>query len=278
MIEELDQFYNEDCLGPKGLSQISSNSVRAIIADFPYEMTNNTWDICIPLPEFWKEAWRILVSNGIILLYSKQPFTTTLINSQSKYFQYERIWVKEKGTDCFLAKQRPLPIHENILIFYRDTPLYHPQMNLGKPYTKIKKAHKQGPNYKKDAKAEILTISTGERYPTSVDYFPRDFANQGIHPTQKPVCYLETLIKTYSNPGELIIDPTAGSASTLIAAISTKRHYLGWELDKQYFEKAVNRIAEFKRTRKDEKPKVIPPLTPKQHTLPIIPKKTVEVI
>lgn len=64
-------------------------------------------------------------------------------------------------------------------------------------------------------------------YPRTVLEFAKDAGN--IHRFQKPVALLEYLIKTYSNPGELIVDPTMGSGSTAIAAINCQRAFMGAE-------------------------------------------------
>ena len=68
-----------------------------------------------------------------------------------------------------------------------------------------------------------------------------------IHPTQKPILLLEDLIKTFSNENDLVVDLTIGSGSTAIAALNTKRNYIGIEKDKNYFELANNRITEHKK-------------------------------
>ncbi len=68
--------------------------------------------------------------------------------------------------------------------------------------------------------------------------------NDGYHPTQKPVKLLEDLIQTYSNEGNTVLDFTMGSGSTGVACVNTNRNFIGIELDKQYFDIAVNRIAE----------------------------------
>ena len=77
-----------------------------------------------------------------------------------------------------------------------------------------------------------------------------DFQNQNkelkndtrIHPTQKPVDLLRYLILTYTNKGGVVLDNCMGSGSTAIAAIKEERHFIGIELNKEYFEKANKRI------------------------------------
>ena len=62
------------------------------------------------------------------------------------------------------------------------------------------------------------------------------------HPTQKPVDLLEYLIKTYTNEGELVLDATMGSGSCGVAAVNTGRRFIGFELEKNFFEIAQRRI------------------------------------
>ena len=86
-----------------------------------------------------------------------------------------------------------------------------------------------------------MTKNDGERFPTNLIKFNRD--REKFHPTQKPVALLEYLIKTYTNPGEVVLDNCMGSGSTGVACVNTKRMFIGMELDKEYFDIAVRRIA-----------------------------------
>ena len=62
------------------------------------------------------------------------------------------------------------------------------------------------------------------------------------HPTQKPVALFEYLIKTYTNENEIILDNTAGSGTTAIAAINTNRKWVCIEKEKEYYDLAIKRI------------------------------------
>lgn len=64
-----------------------------------------------------------------------------------------------------------------------------------------------------------------------------------IHPTQKPIKILERFIEVSSNPGDIVLDPFSGSGSSLIASINTGREFVGYEIDKKYFDKAEESIA-----------------------------------
>lgn len=237
---ELNKIYNEDCL--KGMEKIPDGSIDMILCDLPYGTTANKWDSVIPFDLLWEQYSRIIKDNGAIVLTAQAPFDKTLGASNIKMFRYEWIWIKDSGTGFFQAKKMPLKNHENILVFYKKLPTYNPQMRTGfKPY-ETKKGH-HGTNYGEQDKKVIITKSDGSRYPLTSIKFSRD---KGFHPTQKPVALFEYLIKTYTNKGETVLDNCMGSGTTAIACINTNRNYIGFELDKEYYDKSSERIKNHK--------------------------------
>ncbi len=241
---EIDKIYNCDCL--EGMKQIPDCSVDAIICDLPYGTTRNAWDSVIPLDQLWEQYKRIVKPNAAIVLFAQTPFDKVLGCSNLEMLKYEWIWEKEMGTGFLNANYAPLKSHENILVFskgtaaHNGTPMkYNPQMEQGTPYS-----CKQGDmvnNY--DTAHMVKAIKTendGKRYPKTVLRFDRD--KDGWHPTQKPVDLLRYLIRTYSNEGDTILDNCMGSGTTAVACIKEKRHFIGFELNKEYFEKADKRI------------------------------------
>lgn len=74
--------------------------------------------------------------------------------------------------------------------------------------------------------------------------WPRDTKNEKIHPTQKPVELLEKLIEVFTDPGDVVIDPVAGSGSTLIAAENVGRKAFGFEIKRDFFKAATKWIEE----------------------------------
>ena len=226
-----------DCL--ELLGGVQDMSIDLILCDLPYGTTRNKWDKVIDLDKLWEHYNRIIKDNGAIVLFSQQPFSAKLINSNPKMFRYEWIWEKEQGTGFLNAKKMPLKSHENILVFYKKPPVYNPQMRTGfKPYKAKQKS--AGSNY--DKSKPVVTISNGERYPLDVISFKRE--GKKLHPTQKPVALLEYLIKTYTNEGGLVLDNCMGSGSTGVAALELDRNFIGIELDKHYFDTATKRIEE----------------------------------
>ncbi|WP_341549962.1 site-specific DNA-methyltransferase [Lactobacillus jensenii] len=71
--------------------------------------------------------------------------------------------------------------------------------------------------------------------------------NHTIHPTQKPVDLLEYLIKTYTNPNEVVLDNTMGVGSTGVACVNTGRDFIGVEINEEYFKIAEERISNVSR-------------------------------
>jgi site-specific DNA-methyltransferase (adenine-specific) len=220
------------------MAKLPDASVQMILTDLPYGTTSNSWDSVIPLDLLWAEWKRVCVSGAPIVLFTQQPFTTTVAASNLKQLKTEWIWEKAQGTGFLNANKYPLKNHENILVFCDQTPTYNPQKSFGAlPYTTGR--GRSSTNYRKFDK-ETQTVNTdGSRYPKTVLKFNSD---KGYHPTQKPVALLEYLIKTYSNVGDTILDCTMGSGSTGVAAINTDRQFIGIEKEESYFNIAKKRI------------------------------------
>lgn len=243
-----------DCL--EIMPNIPSASIDAIICDLPYGTTACKWDSIIPLDKLWPEYKRIIKSNGAIVLFGSQPFTSQLIMTNLEWFKYEIIWRKNRATGHVHAKNKPLKAHENILIFSPGTTVhksqsarrmtYNPKLINGKPYKKKITSSNVGKLNHAPTKSNIdfvgtVNINTGNRYPTSVMTY--SLHNVGLlHPTQKPVELLEYLIKTYTNPGDTVLDNTMGSGTTGHACMNTGRNFIGIEKDAGYFATAKRRI------------------------------------
>jgi DNA modification methylase len=205
------------------------------------------------LSKLWAELLRITKSDAVFIFFATEPFRTFLINSNPSMFRYDLIWMKEKPTNCFLAKKRPLSCHESVLIFSKKkTMTYNAQLQPGDPYIKIKNAKTQGTNYNRDVHPTITTNNEGTRVPISILYYPRDHANQGLVSTQKPLGLIDNLILSFSNPDELICDPTFASGTTIVSTIKNNRNSIGFEINEQIFHIGERRIKNFRTTGKDE--------------------------
>lgn len=228
-----------DCL--ELMKNIESNSIDLILCDLPYGFTACDWDININIECLWDSYYRLLNKNGSILLFSSQPFTTKLIESNHKDFKYCWYWIKNQGTNFFHAKRMPIRKVEEICVFHKG--IYNPQISDGNKPTNAAKGKSDGNiYYGKNERNSDGGKTT--RYPTNILEFKCVDNYSRLHPTQKPVELLEYLIKTYTNEGDLVLDNCMGSGSTGVACLNTNRNFIGIEKDENYFNIAKNRINE----------------------------------
>lgn len=226
---------------------IPAGSVQMVLCDPPYGRTLNDWDSPIPFDEMWTQYRRLLAPGGCVVLFGVQPFTSAMVMSNPKWFKQCLVWDKNKCGSPGLAKIRPMQTHEDIMVFAPGRTVYNPQMETGEPYHR-KSSKPEGyvgrcNNHKYGLKPRTEFHNEGTRYPKSVLHFPRDFsAQQQIHSAQKPVSLLKWLIMTYSNEGDTILDNCAGSGSTGIACLETKREFILIEKDREMTAKARERI------------------------------------
>lgn len=236
-----------DCL--ELMKTIPNHSVDMVLCDLPYGTTACKWDCLIPFESLWKEYERIIKEKGNILLFGTGLFAYKLALSNEKLYRYDIIWKKSKCGSPFTAKYMPMKHHELILVFGKSGSTYNPQMEVGKPYKRKYTLHKNN-NLKYGIKGTEAN-NNGTRFPISILDFPQKWRRQDqLHPTQKPVALLEYLIRTYSNENDVVLDNTAGSMSTAIAAINTKRKCICIEKDDEYFrigsERVEKRLKEIK--------------------------------
>jgi DNA modification methylase len=229
-----------DCLDL--MKTLPAGSVDCILTELPYGTTDNKWDSVIPMDRLWA-AWRRVMRPGApVILFTQQPFTTTVAASNLRELKTEWIWEKAVATGFLNAKKYPMKCHENILVFCDRLPPYFPQKTQGGLPYRTSKGANTSTNYS-DAAASVSLNTDGSRYPRTVQRMcRRPLTDRGSHPTQKPLELLEYLIRTYTRPGELVLDCCAGSGSTLVAAIKTGRRFAGIELSPEYHRVAMERV------------------------------------
>ena len=240
---ELNKIYNEDCI--EGMKRIPDGSVDCIVCDLPYGTTACAWDSIIPFDLLWEQYKRIIKPEGNIVLFSAGVFTLNLIQSNIKDFRYKLIWKKNVPTGMASAKYRPMKYYEEICVFGNSNATYNPIMKerigVGKDcynydhycgYNNHLQFDKQKKRYDPDwvQPSDVLEFNVVPN------------RNGKLHPTEKPVELLEYLIKTYSNEGDTILDNCMGSGTTAIACIKEKRNFIGFELNREYYDKACKRI------------------------------------
>lgn len=243
---ERNVIYNEDCIA--GMRRLPDHSVDLILTDLPYGMTGCKWDSLIPFEDLWAQFLRVAKDNAAIVLTAAQPFTTRLIASQPKMFRYSWYWSKNMVTGFANCKRQPLRCVEEVCVFYRKMPTYNPQgiLQLDKPrLQRGKKTPRHGESvYRTDGSLARDTYQTVCHYPRQLLEIK---CERGLHPTQKPVELMAYMVRTYTDPGALVLDACMGSGTTAVACVQTGRDYIGFELDAQMCSVARQRAADAER-------------------------------
>ncbi len=187
----------------------------------------------------WMRLKKLVKPNGAIALFGSEPFSSALRMSNIKDYKYDWVWDKKLAANFANAPYQPLKVTENILVFGKHC--YFPLKKKGK--LKTKGSGNQWVGVFNNGTRNDGTRND-EYYPTNLIQVSNANRIDRLHPTQKPVALMEYLIKTYTLPGETVLDFTMGSGSTGVAAKKLGRKFIGIELDTDYFEIAKNRINE----------------------------------
>lgn len=237
------ELLHGDCL--ELMRDLPAQSVDLVLCDLPYGTTQNKWDSVIPFDALWSEYGRLC--KGAIVLTAAQPFTSALVMSKADWFRHSLVFEKSHPTGHLNANRAPLRKHEDVLVFGRKSVTYNPQKT-PKPAKNIRPATRgsQTESYGAFDPSAGRTDSVGVSFPTSIVRFnvSSTGGDKGLHPTQKPVALMEYLVRTYTNPGDLVLDNCMGSGTTGVACVNTGRRFIGIELDAAYFATASQRIAQ----------------------------------
>jgi len=253
-----NKIINGDCLDI--MKEIPGGSIDAIITDPPYGTTACKWDSVIPFKPMWEQLNRIIKTNGAIVLFGSEPFSSALRMSNIKNYKYDWIWKKTKPNGFQHSKNKPMKSIENICVF-SNAPMghksllldrrmiYNPQGIIESGMKKVKECSHRGNIMGGDGISSSRPNQVGKEY-MSYTNFPNDFLEYGnitgkraIHPTQKPVALMEYLIKTYTNEDETVLDFTCGSGTTGVACKNLNRHFIGIDKEKEYCEIAEKRLS-----------------------------------
>lgn len=231
-------LFQGDCM--ELLGDIPDGSVDLVLTDPPFGVTSNAWDRVPDLKALWRELHRVAKQDAAFVLHCQQPFTTDLIASNRREFKYLWYWYKHMKTNFLNARRQPLRCMEEIAVFYRRQCHFDPPV-LKTGAHKINKSDKSQsknwggfncniPPYERDSFCAVTLLD-----------FPKPVAVSG-HPTEKPVDLEEYLVRTYTEPGQVVLDPFMGSGSTGVAAVRAGRQFIGMELSPEYFEMAKRRM------------------------------------
>lgn len=226
--------------GIREMERLKSGVARLVIADLPSGETQAAFDKPVSLSYFWAAVHHALKADGTtVILASSLRFAAQVVASNSAEFRYDLVWSKSAATGFLNARKRPLRAHEFVLVFgRRGASIYNPQMVEGASpiHAARRRANSQGENYNTTTRVTESRAGATDRFPTSV----LEFGSVGTssrarrHPQQKPIGLLQWIIRTYSEPRSLVVDPCAGSGSTLEAAELEKRRAIGWDIDPRF--------------------------------------------
>lgn len=280
---ELNRIYNEDCLlGMKRIPDNSVDCILTD-PPYMY-LKNQKLDRPFDEQAFFSECKRVMKKDGFIVLFGRGTSFyrwNCILSDMGFTFKEEIVWDKSYCSSPLMALSR---IHETVSIHSLGngsiTKVKIPYLEMkGSDIEAIKtdikrlmttfsssKNMQAVLDYLSDGtltfdgeydKSTTITagrkrvnrcVSTMNTIETGMNekdiiHIKRDHYNQ-IHPTQKPVRLLERLLNLVCNEGCTVLDPFSGSASTAIACINTNRNYIGFEIDKEYYELSVKRINE----------------------------------
>lgn len=225
--------------------------VDCVCVDLPYGQTQSALDKQLPLEQLW-ERWKLLVKDGgAVILFGQGMFTAELMMSNRKWWRYNLVWDKSPLVTGHLnARRAPMRCHEDICIFASKQSTYNPQMKIGKPLHSKGKSYTSkeivNRNYGKFQHTDDSRAGSTLKYPKSIWRFPKVHPSKAIHQTEKSIPLLEELIKTYTNPGETVLDCCMGSCTCGVAALNTGRNFIGIELNKEYFDISERRLETWK--------------------------------
>ena len=209
-------IYNADAFDV--LPTLQDGIISHVCSDFPYGITNHSWDKVPPLDLTWKLLEAKAKDNANYVLFGAGGFTIDLINSKRDWYRYSMTWVKNNATMHLNANLMPMRKKEDVVVF-------------GKP------GHQ---------KSAVFNVPDGFSQPSDVLVFSHERGNnqQGFnfHNTQKPLNLMGYLLMLYTNPGDLILDSFAGSGTTACAALRLGRRFIAIEKNREFYEIACRRL------------------------------------
>lgn len=230
-----------DCLD--AMVGMAPASIDMIAADLPYGMTSNRWDSVIPFEPLWAAFLRVCKPTAAIVLTASQPFTSALVMSRPDLFRHEWVWAKNRGSNFANTAREPMKEHESVLVFSRGGWTFNRQMQPraagGRDRVKYGVDIKTASSNYRAFGREGHRLLGESRVPSSVQEFNTEV---GLHPTQKPLALFSYLVRTYSNPGDTVLDCCMGSGTTGHACIVEGRRFVGIEIDPAHYATTHRRV------------------------------------
>jgi len=238
-------IYNEDCF--KGMKNIKNNSIDLICTDIPYfsvvkEEWDNQWKTLEDYLKWFKklilEYKRIIKDTGSIFIFTGRQYNRHLAIIMDEFLIEQRIIIWKRKRNMSQTRGRALNTGYEPLCYYTVKDKGFVYNNLKVPPEKhLQKRKEYVTGHLKDGVA-ISDV-------WDINALPHNAKENTNHPTQKPVEIMERIVKMSSNEGDIVLDTFMGSGTTAIACKKTNRNYIGFELNKDYYEIINKRIKEY---------------------------------
>ena len=225
-------LYNEDC---KVILQDLVNRgivVDTIIADIPYNIKQADWDSGFNLEDLLPFLSKVLKDGGNIIIFNGWSYVVETKLAMDKFFTI-RNWIVYDRIKGRGAKTNVVSTREDILWYSKGEKVPY---TFNRVMSNIPK--KTGGLGKKNGETNRALSNVWSDISPIVPWSPERVK----HPTQKPVQLMERCVQLWSNEGDTVLDFTMGSGSTGVACKNLNRNFIGIELNKEYFEIAIQRI------------------------------------
>jgi site-specific DNA-methyltransferase (adenine-specific) len=197
------------------------------------------WDIKLDLVAFWEQVERLMKDEHTpIIHFCNVKFGYELIKSKEKWFRYDLVWNKLRGVSFLLANKMPMSAHEHIYIFAKKGATYYRKDYTGDfPPSLVSKKHLERNTIHAGVMPKVLSDNTGRRCVTTVLEYSNltNTRKGGHHPTQKPADLYAWLVERYSKEGDMVLDPTAGSFTSVFTAQKLGRNAIGIEKNEAFY-------------------------------------------
>jgi len=207
-------------------------------------ITGCGWDKPIDLEAFWVQVKRLCKDDHTpVLMFCTTKFGFELYNSNPDWYRYDLCWNKMRGVSFLSANKMPMRSHEMIYVFSKKGATYY-RTDIEGDYEKWVVKKKPIPSAISShygATREDGEGGDGRRCALSVINIRGGNSKRDGHPTQKADELYEWLITRYSKEGDTILDATAGSFASCFTAQRLGRNAIGMELNKEFYDKAVEK-------------------------------------
>lgn len=246
----------------QNVDDLEDHSFNLIILDPPWgalSQNNNhpdvQWDKKPSMSNLGDISYRLLDPAGYVVLFGDRKLVSEVENEWNHlfYLRDELIWLKPGNIPINTLK--PIAVHEFIHVYKRkdvntSVCTWNPRVLPGKPY--LKKGKAGIVSTRRQVKSAIHENVNGMRHLRSVIQAPnkpamKAWERKGMqHPTTKPIQLLTQIVRAYSNPGDLVIDPFAGSGSTAVTCFLAGRECISYEKDSMWYQQSIARLNRLK--------------------------------